>query len=817
MRADVVVVALKSAGYGKDWFYIMDIEKIIKELTLEEKAGLCSGSDFWHTKAVERLGVPSVMVSDGPHGLRKQSDKCDHMGVAQSVEAVCFPTASALACTFDRDLLYEVGQALSDECQAEEVSTLLGPGVNMKRSPLCGRNFEYFSEDPFLAGELGASLVDGVQSKGIGTSVKHFAANNQEYRRMSTSAVIEPRVLREIYLAAFETIVKKAQPTTIMCSYNRINGVYSCENHWLLNKVLREEWGFEGLVMTDWGAMNKRVPALKAGLDLEMPSSHGETDKQIVDAVKSGELSEEILDTAVRRVLKLVEHYTTHKTNDTTYDKEAHHNLSRKVAEEAAVLLKNNHILPLSKDCKVAFIGEFAEKPRIQGGGSSHINCYKISDALTAAAGYPVTYAKGYNTDTDTPDEALIAEAVDIAKNNDVAVIFAGLPDAFESEGYDRNHMDMPACQNRLIHEVAAVQPNTVVVLHNGSPITMPWFNEVSAVLEMYLAGQGCGEAAVNLLYGDACPSGKLAETFPLRVQDNPSWLNFPGERDTVRYSEGLFIGYRYYDAKEMDVLFPFGYGLSYTDFAYSNMRIHKITADDATLKKLCLHPSFSGPADGKVSTAPLSANENGMPCFKDTDYLMVSADITNTGSCTGKEIVQLYVSDKECYALRPKKELKGFVKVELAPGETKTVSFILDKRSFAYYNEILEDWYVESGEFAILIGASSRDIRLQDTICAESQRPYPFVAGDTTTCDDVYTFAKDVKPLDDLLAKSVFGKQPESSGKEVEENMGAGQEEMMKNMFKDTPLHSIISFDGGTLTIGDIQNTIDLLNRMGD
>lgn len=751
----------------------IDIEKALKELTTEEKAGLCSGADFWHTKAVERLNIPDIMVSDGPHGIRKQEGSCDHMGVAKSVEAVCFPTASALACTFDRDLIYEVGEALGDECQAEGISTLLGPGANMKRSPLCGRNFEYFSEDPYVAGELGASMVNGIQSKGIGTSVKHFAANNQEYRRMSTEALVDERTLREIYLAAYETIVKKSQPTTIMCSYNRINGVYSCENDWLLNKVLRDEWGFKGLVMTDWGAMNRRVPALKAGLDLEMPSSHGETDKQIAAAINDGSLDENILDTAVRRILTLVNHYYENKAENASYDKEAHHELARKTAAQAAVLLKNDGVLPLKKSTKVAFIGEFAMSPRIQGGGSSHINCFKTSSALEAASGYDVTFAKGYDTSEDKTDEALIAEAVEAAKACEAAIVFAGLPDSFESEGYDRTHMNLPDCQNKLIHEIAKVQPNVAVVLHNGSPVTMPWLNDVGAVLEMYLSGQACGEAAVDLLFGDANPCGKLAETFPLRVQDNPSYLNFPGERDSVSYAEGLFIGYRYYDTKEMEVLFPFGHGLSYTTFSYDNMQLNSSS-------------------------------------IKDTDELTVSVSVTNTGKLAGSEILQLYVADRECTSIRPKKELKGFSKVFLEPGETKTIFFSLDKRSFAYYNVKLEDWFVESGDFDILIGASSRDIRCKQTVYVEGTVRHPFHAGDITTCGDIFLYAKDTSPLKKLLEKSAFGSQNLTD----DDELGAGTGEMMRKMFEDTPLHSIISFDGGGLTIEDIKDTIQSLNN---
>lgn len=753
----------------------LDIPMLLQNLTLEEKAGLCSGLDFWHTKAVDRLDIPSAMVSDGPHGLRKQDMHPDHMGMGESIEAICFPTASAMACSFDRDLLYSVGDALGEECVAEDLAVLLGPGINMKRSPICGRNFEYYSEDPLLAGELAASFVNGVQSHGVGTSLKHFAANNQENRRMSVSAQVDERTLREIYLSAFETVIKKAQPWTVMCSYNRINGVYSSDNPWLLQDVLRDEWGFQGLVMTDWGAMNDRVTALKAGLDLEMPSSHGETDKQIVTAVRDGSLSEEVLDRAVTRVLTLVNQYLAHKQN-TSYDKEAHHNLARRTAEQSAVLLKNNGILPLQDGQKVAIIGEFAQTARIQGGGSSHINCYRVEsalDAITQSSIQGTTYAQGFRTDVDETDPKLLQEAIQIARDAEVAVIFAGLPDAFESEGFDRKHLNMPNCQNELIQKVCEVQPNTVIVLHSGSPVVMPWLDQVSAVLNMYLSGQASGGAAVNLLYGKCNPSGKLAETFPLRLEDNPSYLNFPGTRYQVNYQEGIFIGYRYYDKKRMDVLFPFGYGLSYTDFAYDNLRLSKQEATDI-------------------------------------DTITVSVDVRNIGQKAGAEIVQLYVHNPDGEEIRPEKELRNFAKVFLEPGETKTVTMELNGRAFSYYHMGIHDWYAESGEYEILIGASSRDIRLRQSIQMSSTKQIPFVAGDTTTWADVELFAKDPSVLDHIRDVSGFTGEDRVN----DDSLGAGADEMMANMFADTPLHSILSFSGDELKYEDIQNAICKMNK---
>lgn len=775
--------------------HVLDVKKLVNELTLEEKASLCSGADFWHTKAIDRLNIPAAMVSDGPHGIRKQENLADHMGVAESIKAIGFPTASAMACSFDRDLLHKVGDALGEECVAEDLAVLLGPGINMKRSPICGRNFEYYSEDPVVAGELGAAFVNGVQEHGVGTSLKHFAANNQEWRRMSISAEIDERTLREIYLAAFETVVKKAQPWTIMCSYNRINGVYSCENDWLLNKVLRDEWGFEGLVMTDWGAMDERVPSLKAGLDLEMPDCHGETDKLIVKAVQSGELEESVLDTAVERILTMVDKYLTARKDidpasmvhplpssvERGYDVAAHHALARTTAEQSAVLLKNEDILPLQKDKKIAFIGEFAKVPRIQGGGSSHINNTSIESALDAA-GDSVSYAQGFHIDEETTDETLLQEAITLAKESDVAVIFAGLPDSFESEGFDRSHLNMPANQNELIARISEVQPNVVVVLHSGSPIAMPWLDKVAGVLQMYLAGQASGGAAVNLLFGDATPCGKLAETFPLHLEDNPSYLNFPGNREKVCYQEGVFIGYRYYDKKKMDVLFPFGYGLSYTDFTYSNMKVT---------------------VNGK--------NAADVDVIKETDEIVVSADITNTGNCDGAEIVQLYIKNPVVYEIRPEKELRDFAKVFLKAGETKTVTFTLNARAFSYYETRIHDWYAESGDYEILLASSSRDIRLQDTVSITGSKKIPFVADYITTCEDVELFAKDGSALDEMLLKSGFAEATDHDG---DDSMGSGTADMMKAMFTGTPLHSILSFSSEELTYEDIQDTIRKLNE---
>ena len=571
------------------------IKELVSRMTLEEKASLCSGLDFWHTKGVERLGIPSEMVSDGPHGLRKQDDKADHLGINDSIQAVCFPAGCATASSFNRELVTKLGETLGEECQAENVSTILGPAMNIKRSPLCGRNFEYYSEDPLVSTEMAGALVHGVQSKHIGTSPKHFMANNQEYHRLTSSSEMDERTMREIYLASFEGMVKKEKPWTIMNAYNKLNGTYLCENKEMLTDVLRKEWGFDGYVMTDWGAMNDRVEALKAGCNLEMPSCEGATDVEIVAAVQDGTLDESVLDKSCEEYLNVIFKYEENRDKNAVFQHEKDHETAREIEEECIVLLKNEDaLLPLSADKKVAFIGKYAEEPRYQGGGSSHINSFKTESAMDAVEFLAtvkkenITFAKGFDDVEDKVDEALAAKAVEAAANADVAVIFAGLPDSFESEGYDRKHLGMPNCQNALIEAVAEAQPNTIVVLHNGAPIEMPWLGKVKAVLEAYLGGQAVGGAVVNVLYGNANPSGRLAETFPLRIQDTPCYLNYGGEHDKSVYSEGVFVGYRYYTSKEMEVLFPFGYGLSYTTFSYGNL-----TVDKRSLRKVknCWYP----------------------------------------------------------------------------------------------------------------------------------------------------------------------------------------------------------------------------------
>lgn len=751
----------------------MDIKALISQMTLEEKAGICSGLDFWHTKPVDRLDVPSVMVSDGPHGLRKQDQEADHLGMNDSIKAVCMPAACATAASFDKDLVREMGESIGSSCQHEQLSVVLGPAVNIKRSPLCGRNFEYFSEDPYLAGEISAAFINGVQSKNVGTSIKHFAANNQEHRRMSSSSNVDERTLREIYFPAFEISVKKAQPWTVMCSYNRINDVYASENKWLLTDVLRDEWGFEGYVMSDWGAVSNRVAGIAAGLDLEMPSSGGINDRKIVNAVRTGKLDEKIVDQAVERILTINYKYLENAKPHTPWDKEADHELSARIAAECMVLLKNEEdILPLNKEDKVAFIGEFAVKPRFQGGGSSHINCFKTTSAMEAAEGLNVTYARGYSVADDEATDEMIAEAVEAAKAAKVAVIFAGLPDAYESEGYDRTHMRLPACQNQLIDAVVEANPNTVVILHNGSPVEMPWVGKVKAVLEAYLGGQAVGLATVRVLFGDVNPSGHLAETFPRKLSDNPSYLFYGGEKDKTDYREGIFVGYRYYDRKEMDVLYPFGHGLSYTTFEYSGLQL----------------------SDTEIT---------------DRDTLTATVTVTNTGSRTGKTVVQLYVSDVDSTVLRPVRELKGFEKVELAPGETTEVTFTLDKRSFAYWNEQISDWHVETGEFVIEVGQSSRDICLAETVTVKSTVKLPRKYTMDSIVMDILEDEEAVEVLKPVIEAIGATLHPQHDSNEAARE--AISDEMTIAMMKYMPLRGALSFGGGAIELTGIQGLLGM------
>lgn len=750
---------------------------LIAQMTIEEKASLCAGSSFWYSSGIDRLHIPSVMMTDGPHGLRKQGESTDHLGFANSVPTTCFPSAATTACSFDPDLLTEMGVALGEECIAEDVQILLGPGVNIKRSPLCGRNFEYFSEDPYLAGKMGAAHIRGVQSKGIGTSIKHYAANNQETRRMSSDSRVDERTLYEIYYPAFECAVKEAQPTTVMCSYNRINGTYASESYNLLTEVLRDQWGFEGLVVSDWGATNRREDALAAGMEWQMPPG-GNGSERIVAAIKAGKLKEETLNLAVERILSVLDRVTGNLHRTTAYDKAAHHALAGKIAAESMVLLKNNGILPLKKDAKVAVIGEFAVKPRYQGAGSSQIYPTQITTPLEAIKTFAdVTYSQGFRIDAcDEADEVLLAEAVKVAQSAEVCLLFIGLPPTYESEGFDREHLRMPAGQCALLERIAATCPNVVVVLQNGAPVEMPWLNKTAALLEAYLGGQNGGSAIAEVLFGVVNPSGKLAETFPLKLSDNPSYLYYIGEQDTVEYREGVFVGYRYYDKKEMDVLFPFGYGLSYTTFEYSNL---KLSVDS----------------------------------MRDTDTLTVTVDIKNTGAVEGKEIVQLYVAqqNQDDRVIRPVRELRGFQKVALKPGETKTVGFELGKRALSYYNTIIHDFHVLSGIYNIQIGASSRDLRLCAPISIESTVSIPMRVTVNTPMCDMALVPGGKEFLQGLMAQatkgSAVGGMPDG-GTSTEEDKCMSL--LIQNVMKYMVLRSMSMFAPTDQSLEEMQSMLD-------
>lgn len=656
---------------------------LISQMTLKEKASLCSGKDFWHLKSIERLGLPEIMVCDGPHGLRKQNAENKKVGIGNSYPATCFPTAVTTACSWDRDLIYKMGQALAEECLQHGVSVLLGPGVNMKRSPLCGRNFEYFSEDPELAGEMGAAFIAGVQSKGIGTSLKHFAGNSQEMKRMTSNGIIDERALREIYLRAFEKAVKKSQPWTVMNAYNLLNGTYCSENDWLQNKVLRDEWGFKGAVVSDWGAVNDRVAGLNAGNDLEMPSSGGVNDAKIVEAVKCGVIDETTLDERVDKLIDIILKGAANKKPGYKFDVKAHNLLSRQIAEQSMVLLKNDgNILPLKRveGEYVAVIGAFADNPRYQGAGSSIINPTMIDSGRRAFNNSPISvkFADGYDRSGKRKNEdAYITEACNLAKNASKAVVFIGLTDDYESEGFDRSTMKLPDGHNRLVEAVSRVNDNVIVVLEGGSPVEMPWADDVKAILNAYLGGQSVAPAIVDVLTGKANPCGKLAETYPVCLKDTPTSFRYPDSKEDVQYRESIFIGYRYYDKVERNVRFPFGFGLSYTSFEYSDIKLKKKN---------------------------LTKGEGAKVTFT----------IKNTGDVAGSEIAQVYVAKPESKIFRAPKELKGFVKIHLEPGEEKKVSVELDDRAFAFWNTATEDWCVESGEYKILVGASSRDIRLE-------------------------------------------------------------------------------------------------------
>ncbi|MGO2510549.1 glycoside hydrolase family 3 C-terminal domain-containing protein [Marinomonas polaris] len=667
------------------------IKQLLAELTLEEKAMLCTGKDFWNLHGIERLNLPSIMVTDGPHGLRKQAGEGDHVGLNAAVKATCFPTASGLAASWNTKLIEEMGVALGKECRAEDVSVLLGPGTNIKRNPLGGRNFEYFSEDPLLAGDMSAAWIKGVQSQGVGTSLKHFAVNNHEHCRMTVDAVVDQRTLREIYLPAFERAVKQTQPWTVMCSYNKVNGTYAAEHKQLLDDILVNEWGFEGIIVTDWGANNNRVEGVKNGQHLEMPSSGDMNTKKIIAAVENGQLTIEALDKSVARVLELIlKSQASLEANTVQADLQAHHELAARIAEETCVLLKNDGLLPVSVGKKIAVIGALANSTRYQGAGSSKINPFKLEQPLNQIkkqfGADNVTYTAGYHLN-DTEDSAEIAKAVELAKQADVVFLFAGLTPKYESEGFDRQHLNLPQVQLDLINALGEQLSKTVVVLQNGAPVLLPFVDKTAAILEAYLGGQAGASAVAKVLSGEVNPSGKLAETFPASLDDVPSQPYFPGTTKQVQYREAIWVGYRYFDTTNTETLFPFGHGLSYTCFTYYHL---KLLSGDKTQ-------------------------------FNESDSIKLKITITNTGDRAGAEVVQCYVGQKSPSQPRSAKELKAFEKVFLEVGESKEVMFELDYRAFAYWHKEKAAWIAESGDYQIHIGSSVNDIRDTATIALET------------------------------------------------------------------------------------------------
>lgn len=781
--------------------------EILNSLTLEEKASLCSGKTFWLTKEIEGK-VPSVWMSDGPHGLRKEKASAGTNIMRPAETATCFPTAVTTGSSWDVELLEEVGNAIAEEAKCLGVTTVLGPGINMKRSPLCGRNFEYIAEDPFLAGRLGASYVHGVQKNGIGVSVKHFCANNQEHDRMSIDTIVDERALREIYLSAFEYIVKKEQPKTIMSSYNRVNGTYMAENKRLLTDVLRGEWGFEGMVVSDWGGINDRVEGVKAGNDLEMPGNGGMNDRKIVKAVKAGELSMEDLDKVVLRLIKFaIEAKPNESTGEIDFDK--HHALARKAAANGAVLLKNDGGLPLSGNENIAVIGTLAKELRYQGAGSSHINCPKtvsFTDALDEA-GKKYTYSDGYSLKGDGYNEKLINKAVEASKGKDAVLVFVGLTAAYESEGFDRRHMEMPSSHVTLINEILKVNQNVIVIISGGSPVVIgDWADKVKSILNMYLTGQAGGEATLDLVYGAVNPSGKLAETYPIANEDALSSAYYQMGPRSVEHRESIYIGYRYFDTAGKEVRYPFGYGLSYTNFEYSDI---------------------------KLSASAINEGED----------LVVSFKIKNVGERDGAEVAQVYVSAPESKIYKAQKELKGFAKVFLKAGEEKEVNITLDSRAYAYYNVNINDWHVESGVYKILVGASSRDIKLESEVNVTGAKADVEVPDYSAVAPVYYNLATATEVKEEefqaVYGKELPGNAPFEKGSFTINNtisqlrpsafgngmyllltnaaklvaIGAENPEMITQSVKDLPLRAFSGWTGGIVSPYTVEGILDCCN----
>lgn len=788
----------------------IEMNELLQSMTLEEKIQLLSGDDFWHTKSVK--GIPSIMMTDGPHGLRKQQASNDHLGLARSVPATCFPTASTTACSFDTELMEEIGDAIATECKANGVSVILGPGLNIKRNPLCGRNFEYFSEDPLVSGNMAAGMVNGIQSKKVGAVIKHFAANNQEQCRMVSNSIVDERALHEIYLSGFEHVVKQVHPAGVMGAYNLLNGTYCCENQQLLSDILRNDWGFDGFVVTDWGAINDRVAAIKAGCDLEMPTDSGFHTDQIKKAIQTGQLQEEDINKCVRRLIELADRYALEESDKKIAPEfTKHHSLARKAARESAVLLKNNGLLPFHKDKKLLVIGEFAKEARYQGAGSSQINPIKmnqICDELDVNQ-IDYSYAKGYDANSGQTTKEMIQEAVTKAEKAEQVLIVIGLPAIYESEGFDRKNMKLPCGHNELVDAVAKTNANVCVLLMTGGAVLLPWRNQVSAILNLHLSGQNAGGAAYDLLFGDYSPCGKLAESYPISEYDVPSsqWFGISGK--TITYCESVYVGYRYFDTVNKQVAYPFGYGLSYTSFEYGNLQLSKQR-------------------------------------LKEGEQVTVTFELTNTGDMAGKEIVELYVAPPESDVYKPVHELRAFTKVVLEAHETKTVSIQLDSRAFSYWNRINHSWTMENGFYCIEIAASSRDIRLRNAIQVYNENPqigpddhklvpdyyltdkstlhlyvYQFeklIGAEipTETPDKKFTCNSTLKEIKSCrIGRKINQKIYQQCGEafSIEESKKDNFMRMIDAMLEDLPLRALGLMSGGMMTPKQVDGIVDLLN----
>ena len=781
--------------------HVKKAEALAAEMTLEEKALLLSGDGWWKTHAIDRLQVPSIGMADGPHGLRKVAGA----GLGASVPATCFPTASAIASSWNTDLIRRVGVALAEECHANDVQILLGPGINMKRSPLGGRNFEYLSEDPLLAGKMAAAYIEGVQSQGVGTSLKHYAANNQEFERMVTNSNLDERTLHEIYLPAFEIAVTEAQPSSVMAAYNPVNGIPAAEHGLLLQEILRTKWGFSGFVVSDWGAVHDRVKSVNAGLNLEMPGSGDYNRNKIRDAVQIGDISPALLDQVVVELLAVILEVNDLHRPGFVFDAAQHDMLAREAAGESLVLLKNvANLLPLNlgppnanplwevlqsgrKDFvgatkTIAIIGAFAKIPRYQGAGSSQVSPTRVSTAYDellklAAKDVTISYSAGYNEEGATTND-LINEAIEHAKEAQVAVVFVGLPDSFECEGLDRSSLELPAGHSQLIEAVSAAQRNVVVVLMNGAAVTMPWASKVKAIVEAWLGGQAGGGAIADVLSGRINPSGKLSETFPVRLEDTPAYPDFPSRTKEANYGEGIFIGYRHYDTRKIVPLFPFGFGLSYTTFAYLDLRVDKLA-------------------------------------IKDTDSLTVEVKIKNTGRVAGKEVVQLYVHERRSKLARPEKELRAFAKIGLRPGEEGAVSFHLGRRDFAYYDVATRDWAVNPGQFDILVGASSRDIKLKQTIEVQTTSAGSPKMSRTSLLKEFVDHPKGKAFHTQLVEAFGLGNPYEQTGRHfttltTEEATAKRKADMaVKAFLDDMPVYKVCPFSEGKFTEQSLEDVL--------